>query len=277
MLRSVAVEALAIGVTASVLGLLGGLGFARLIGALFQAAGTGIPTSDLHLTTRTVIVAVAVGIGITMVAAIGPATRATRIPPALALEEGARIEPSRLSRYAPYLSAVVTLGGLLLLLFGLFGSGPATSKLLGMAGGAVLLFIGLALVARYIVRPIAAAIGLPLERSFSVVGQLARENAQRNPGRTALTSAALMVGLGLVVFVAVFAAGLKASLNDSDRPADPGADRDPLRQRIPTGAATRPGDCGAHARGGDDQRCPLRPGRGERKAFEPPLRRPRRR
>ena len=62
---------------------------------------------------------------------------------------------------------------------------------------------------RYIVRPIAAAIGLPLERSFSVVGQLARENAQRNPGRTALTSAALMVGLGLVVFVAVFAAGLR--------------------------------------------------------------------
>ncbi len=215
VLRSVAIEALAIGVLASVLGLLGGLGFARLIGALFQAAGTGIPTSDLHLTTRTVIVALAVGIGITMLAAIGPATRATRIPPALALEEGARIEPSRASRFAPYLSAVVTLGGLLLLLFGLFGSGPATSKLLGMAGGAVLLFIGLALVARYIVRPIAAAIGLPLERSFHVVGQLARENAQRNPGRTALTSAALMVGLGLVVFVAVFAAGLKASLNDS--------------------------------------------------------------
>ena len=181
VLRSVAIEALAIGVLASVLGLLGGLGFARLIGALFQAAGTGIPTSDLHLTTRTVIVALAVGIGITMLAAIGPATRATRIPPALALEEGARIEPSRASRFAPYLSAVVTLGGLPLLLFGLFGSGPATSKLLGMAGGAVLLFIGLALVARYIVRPIAAAIGLPLERSFHVVGQLARENAQRNP------------------------------------------------------------------------------------------------
>jgi putative ABC transport system permease protein len=215
VLSSVGIEALVIGVTASVLGLLGGLGFARLIGALFQAVGTGIPTSDLHLTTRTVIVALAVGIGITMLASIGPATRATRIPPALALAEGARIEPGRLSRFAPYLSAVVTLGGLLALLFGLFGSGPATSKLLGIAGGAVLLFIGLALVARYIVRPIAAAIGLPLERSLGVVGLLASENAQRNPGRTALTSAALMVGLGLVVFVAVFAAGLKSSIDDS--------------------------------------------------------------
>ena len=82
-----------------------------------------------------------------------------------------------------------------------------------MAGGAVLLFIGLALVAKYIVRPVAAAIGLPLERLSAVVGQLARENAQRNPARTALTAAALMVGLGLVVFVAVFTAGLKASID----------------------------------------------------------------
>jgi putative ABC transport system permease protein len=215
VLRSITAEAAVIGVTASALGLLGGLGFARLIGALFQAAGTGIPTSDLHLTARTVVVALAVGIGITLLAAIGPATRAMRVSPALALEEGTRVGPSRLSRFAPFVSAAVTAGGLVLLLFGLFGSGPATGKLLGIAGGAVLLFIGLALVARHIVRPVAAAVGLPLERGFHVVGRLARENAQRNPGRTALTSAALMVGLGLVVFVAVFAAGLKASLDDS--------------------------------------------------------------
>ena len=213
VLRSVAVEALTIGVFASVAGLFGGVLFAKGIGALFKAAGAGIPTENLILATRTVIVALAVGIGITMVAAIGPAVRATRIPPALALEEGARLAPSRASRFAPYIAAVVTLGGLALLVYGLFGSGPAADKLLGMAGGAVLLFIGLALVAKYIVRPIAAAIGLPLERLSSVVGQLARENAQRNPARTALTAAALMVGLGLVVFVAVFTAGLKASID----------------------------------------------------------------
>ena len=213
VLRSVAVEALTIGVLASVAGLFGGLVFAKAIGALFKAAGAGIPTESLTLATRTVIVALAVGVGITMLAAIGPAVRATRIPPALALEEGARLAPSRASRFAPYIAAVVTLGGLALLVYGLFGSGPAADKLLGMAGGAVLLFIGLALIAKYIVRPIAAAIGLPLERLSSVVGQLARENAQRNPARTALTAAALMVGLGLVVFVAVFTAGLKASID----------------------------------------------------------------
>ncbi len=215
VLRSVAVEALTIGVLASVAGLFGGLAFARGIGALFKAAGAGIPTSNLVLETRTIAVALGIGIGITLLAAIGPAVRATRIPPALALEEGARIAPSRASRFAPYLAAVVTLGGLGSLVYGLFGSGPAADKLLAMASGAVLLFVGLALVAKYIVRPVAATIGLPLERLSAVVGQLARENAQRNPARTALTAAALMVGLGLVVFVAVFTAGLKASIDGS--------------------------------------------------------------
>ncbi|MGZ5374916.1 MAG: ABC transporter permease [Solirubrobacterales bacterium] len=215
VLGSVALEALAIGVVASLAGLVGGLGIAKAIGSLFDAAGTPIPTGGLVLKARTIAIALGVGIGVTMVAAVGPALRATRVPPALALQEGARLPPSKLSRFAPYAAAVVTAGGLLLLVLGLFGSGPATSRLLGMAAGAILLFVGLALVAKYVVRPVAGAIGMPLERAFSVVGRLARENAQRNPARTALTAAALMVGLGMVVFVAVFTAGLKASVDDS--------------------------------------------------------------
>jgi putative ABC transport system permease protein len=79
----------------------------------------------------------------------------------------------------------------------------------------VLVFVGIALTARHIVRPVAALAGWPIERAFHTPGRLARENAMRNPGRTATTSSALMVGLGLVVFVAVFAAGMKATVNDS--------------------------------------------------------------
>jgi putative ABC transport system permease protein len=215
VLRLIAVEALAIGVTAALLGLAGGLGIAKLIGSLFEAGGIPIPTGGLVLKPRTIELALGIGIGVTLVAALGPALRATRVAPAIALEEGARLPPPRGSRLAPYAAALITAGGLVLLLIGLFGSGPATSRLLSMAAGAVLLFVGLALVAKYVVRPVAAAIGMPLERLFPVLGQLARENAQRNPARTALTAAALMVGLGMVVFVAVFTAGLKASVSDS--------------------------------------------------------------
>ena len=211
ILAVVALEALLIGVTASLAGLLVGVGFSKLLNALFDAAGFGIPRTGLVLAARTVIAALAVGIGTTLLAALVPAIRATRVAPVVAMAGGAP-EPSTRARRATRIAAgVFLIGGVALTAAGLFGSGTATSKLGAMGAGAVAIFIGVALSARYLVRPLAAVIGWPIERIFRTPGRLARENAERNPGRTAVTSAALMVGLGLVVFVAVFAAGLKSS------------------------------------------------------------------
>jgi putative ABC transport system permease protein len=207
-------EALAVGALASLAGVFAGLGFAAGLGALFDAAGFGIPRSGLTLAPRTLIVSLAVGTGVTLIAALVPAQRAMRVPPVAAM--GGTPPPSaRSRRWAPWLAVAVTLAGVAALLAGLFGSGPATARMGGMAGGAVLIFVGVALAARWFVRPLAAAIGLPIARAFKAPGELARENAMRNPSRTAATSAALMVGLGLVVFVAVFAAGLKATVAGS--------------------------------------------------------------
>jgi putative ABC transport system permease protein len=215
VLRAVAVEALAVGVVASVLGLFAGLGIAALLGALFDAA-LDLPSSGLVLAGRTIAVSLGVGIGVTLLAALVPAVRATRVPPVSALHADALTgaEP-RARRRTPYVAAAVSLLGLVGLLQGLFGGGPAATRLGGLAGGAVLMFVGVALVSRYVVRPVAGAIGRPLAAAFDEPGRLARENAMRNPGRTATTSAALMVGLALVVFVAVFAAGLKTSIAGS--------------------------------------------------------------
>jgi putative ABC transport system permease protein len=218
VLAAVVVEALAIGVLASAAGLLAGLGFAAALGALFDAAGFGIPAAGLTLATRTIVIALAVGILVTLLAAVVPALRATRVPPVAALRDDATTAVSSVAgrrRLAPWAAGGVSVVGLLLLLQGLFGAGPATGRLGALAGGAVLMFVGVALVSRYIIRPIAGVIGWPLERAFDEPGRLARENAMRNPARTATTSAALMVGLGLVVFVAVFAAGLTTSINAS--------------------------------------------------------------
>lgn len=221
---AVAGEALAVGALASLLGIGAGLGFAAGLGALFDAVGFGIPRSGLTLAPRTVIVSLLVGVGVTLLAALVPAQRATRVPPVAALA-GAPPPPSRRARrWAPWLAGAVTLTGVAALLAGLFGSGPATARMGGMAGGAVLVFVGVALSARWFVRPVASAIGLPIERVFKVPGRIARENAMRNPSRTAATSAALMVGLGLVVFVAVFAAGLKSTIGSSMKDLLGGAD-----------------------------------------------------
>jgi putative ABC transport system permease protein len=214
VLGTVVLEALAIGVAASVLGLLGGLGFAVLIGALFDAAGFGIPTADVALAPRTIVVSLGVGILVTLVAAVAPARRATRVSPVAAMRDDPAPATTRSHRRrAPIVAAGVSLLGVAGLVQGLFGSGPAAGRLSALAGGAVLLFVGLALVSRYVVRPVAAFVGWPLERTFEEPGRLARENAMRNPGRTATTAAALMVGLGLVVFVSVFAAGMTASID----------------------------------------------------------------
>jgi putative ABC transport system permease protein len=121
----------------------------------------------------------------------------------------------RRRRLAPVAAAVVALAGLAVLTAGLFSSAAASNRLATMGLGVILLFVGVALSARWFVRPLASAVGWPLERLFSEPGLLARENAMRSPARTATTAAALMVGLGLVVFVAVFADGLKTSITGS--------------------------------------------------------------
>lgn len=148
-------------------------------------------------------------------AALAPARRATRVPPIAALQRGDQEVPSKRRRWAPWVAGLTAVLGVGLLVAGLIASGPAASRLSTMAAGVVLLFVGVALSARWFIRPLAGAIGWPLERLFAEPGLLARENAMRNPGRTATTAAALMVGLGLVVFVAVFANGIKASFDDT--------------------------------------------------------------
>ena len=131
--------------------------------------------------------------------------RATRVAPVAALRDDAGADATPPSRRRQAAVGLVGALGIALLLQGLLGGGAAAARLTAMGAGSLLVFIGVALVARHVVRPLAAIIGWPLERAGHATGELARENATRNPARTAITAAALMVGLGLVVFVAVFA------------------------------------------------------------------------
>jgi putative ABC transport system permease protein len=115
----------------------------------------------------------------------------------------------RFARLAPVFAVLIALAGLLLIVQGFSGSGSVSRRLLGMGVGALLVFVAVAMLARFVVRPVTRMLGWPIEKLAGTTGRLARENAMRNPARTARTAAALMIGLGLVVFVAVFAQGLK--------------------------------------------------------------------
>jgi putative ABC transport system permease protein len=215
VLTSVMLEALTIGIIGSVVGILAGLGFAKAINALFKALGIDLPTTGLVLESRTVIVCLLVGTLVTLAGALAPAVRATRVAPVEALREASAPTRGRLARLTPWLAGLLVLLGAGLVVAGLLAKGGDTStKLLGAAGGAVVLILGIAMISPRFVRPAAKLVAWPVERSTKLVGRLARENSTRHPGRTAVTSAALMIGLALVVFVTVFANGLRASISD---------------------------------------------------------------
>ncbi|HEX6782514.1 MAG TPA: FtsX-like permease family protein [Solirubrobacterales bacterium] len=212
ILTTVMVEAMAIGLLGALLGIGGGFLIAAAINALFELFGIDLPTTGLVLETRTVVVALLVGIVVTLVSSLIPALRSTRVPPIAALHSF-RPAPTRKRRLV-YLALSVLLGvvGLAMVLLGLFGGGGAGARAGLMGGGAVAVVFAVSLFSPRLVPPLAAVAGWPLERLRHLTGRLARENAERNPSRTAVTAAALMIGVTLVAFVTVFAAGIKSTV-----------------------------------------------------------------
>jgi putative ABC transport system permease protein len=210
--RAVLIEAFVIGLIASIVGFVLGVGLAYGLNWLFKQLDLELPTTDMVVAPRTVIVAFVIGILVTVLAALVPAIRATRISPILAVREGAELPRGRFSRFTPYIAIVILVLSLLLLARAMFTEELDTAdRLLSIAFGVLLLFVGVAMISSKLVRPLAAVVGVPGEKLAGVSGFLARRNTLRNPGRTAATAAALMIGLALVTFVAVLSNGFKES------------------------------------------------------------------
>jgi putative ABC transport system permease protein len=308
VLWSVIVEAFVIGLMSALIGLFVGLGLAAGLNALFKALNADLPTQGLVFAPRTVIVSLLIGTVVTLVAGLIPALRATRIPPIAAVREGAELPPGRFARISPYAAGVAIALAVSLLGLSLFKDNLDTApRLISMAGGVLLLFVGVAMVSSRTVRPLAVATNpvakwavvafsvlmypftltywllrsatfdrgarkrwtalaeavaiqvalvvlgalllspvvgymllgvllivdfavvlmwvrnkagwfdpewpaeFPTVRPEGMVNNVAKENSRRNPGRTASTAAALMIGIALVTFVAVLASGMKES------------------------------------------------------------------
>jgi putative ABC transport system permease protein len=215
VLTSVIVESTVIGLAGSIAGLLLGLGLDRGLAALLAATEEGIPDSGAVLATRTVAVSLLTGVLITLVAGLLPALRATRVPPVAAVREGATLPPSRLAPYSRHAAAAAIALGAGVLSFGLFAGGlNATQVLALLALGSLVLFLGVAMISSALVTPIASIVGWPAQRVAGAAGRLARENTVRNPGRTAVTAAALMIFLALVTFVTVLGQGMRNSVTE---------------------------------------------------------------
>lgn len=210
LLAVVVVEGAVTGAVAALAGLFLGLALAKGLVRLFAAFGADLPQAGLVFATRTIVVSLVVGTAVTLVASLRPALRATSVPPIMAVREGSILPPSRFARLGPLAALGVCSAAGALVGYGAFGHGLTVGvRLALLAAGILGLFVGVAMVAPRLVRPLAGVLGLPAASLGGAAGSLARANAMRNPGRTASTAAALMIGLALVTAVAVLAQGLR--------------------------------------------------------------------
>lgn len=208
IIGSVVVEAVAVGLIASVLGLAAGIGVGALLAYLFGKLAGGLALAGLGVPPAAVIGAFAVGLVITVVAALLPGLRAARIPPIAAMQDVAT--PDRPLTKVTVGGAVVTAIGAALLFLGL-GGHAGDNTLATILGGVLFAFIGVALLTPLISRPVVALLGAIF--AWSVPGKLGRLNSGRNPRRTAITAAALMVGIALVTGVTVILDSAKGSIS----------------------------------------------------------------
>jgi putative ABC transport system permease protein len=211
--RSAMGEALVIGGLASVLGIVGGLLVAAGLTALFGLIGADLPDYPTIVSTRTVLAATLVGIGVTVVAAFGPTRKAARVAPIAAIrdggEAGAPRSRTRLLAGGVFVTAGVILGGL-----GLAGTGSTSGTVSLMAIGAIGVFLGVTFASPLLVGPVVTVVGWPLRR-LGVAGKLAGQNARRNSRRTATTAAALMIGLAVVSMALVVGESVKAQFRQT--------------------------------------------------------------
>ena len=206
---SVIGEAGIVGVLASIAGIGAGALLALGMQALFKAIGFGLPTSSLQLLPRTVVISLIVGSVVTLVSAIVPALRASRVAPVTAMTGAALSEQSPM-RGRSLAGAVVGVAGAIAIALGLFTKPSNAAIIVGVGAG--LVFIAVAMLSPLVVSPLARVLGAPLPRVGGMTGQLSQQNAMRNPKRTASTAAALMVGVALVTVIGTVGATVRATL-----------------------------------------------------------------
>ena len=212
--RAVMGEALVVGFFASIIGLFVGLGLAYGVEAFLNGLGAELPDFDKPLSLATILIGMGVGIGVTLLSAWVPARKAGLTSPVTAIS-GHDASATTAGTRSILIGALLTVAGAALTGISLFGGIDSTATLLGMlGGGAALLFVGITLLSPLVAAPISRALGAPIAKIYNRPGVLAKENAARNPKRTATTAAALMIGLSLVSMAFVVGQTLKNDLNE---------------------------------------------------------------
>jgi putative ABC transport system permease protein len=213
VLVSVLTEAVAIGIIAAVIGLAAGVGVAAGLKALMSGLGFGMPAGGIVFTANTMIVSGLAGLAVTLLAAVSPARKAAKVPPVAAMQEVTVGSTGYGSKERVMVGSGILALGVAALLIGLFAQ--VANAILVVGAGALLVFFGVSVLGRTVSLPLSRVIGAPLPRLRGITGGLARNNAMRNPKRTAASASALMIGVALVSFITILASSSTASINST--------------------------------------------------------------
>ncbi len=227
LLRSMLFESVAVGVVAGAIGLVAGVGMSYVLKGLLAAVGLEIPAGATVVSTGTIVTSFVVGVSVTVVSALAPAIKASRVKPIAALRD-VSVDRSAVSVKRTLVGLGVTALGVLSFAAGVTGDGSSALQLLGL--GALTTIMGVFVLGPVIARPVIKVIGWPVSKATGVTGELARENATRSPKRTSATAAALMIGVALVGFITILAASTKASVAAGVEKSLPGRLRGRLRR-----------------------------------------------
>ena len=158
ILSSTVLEALAVGLIASLVGVFAGMGVALVIRALLNAAGTGLPSAGLVLKPRTVILGLGVGTTVTLLSSIFPAIKASSVKPLAALRDVA-VDRGAGSRVRAIVGSLLAAASAVMLVVGLGGQGGTGARNVGIAAG--LSLVAVTFLGPLIAKPVASVLGLP--------------------------------------------------------------------------------------------------------------------
>jgi putative ABC transport system permease protein len=207
VLRSVVVEAGVVGLFAGIVGLGLGMLVAAGLRAVISSFADGLDTTSLQIRPRTIVIGMIVALVVTVAAAVIPAFRASRVPPMAAMRDDFMLPAASLRR-RNIIGAVLMALGVVVLVAGVRGE-----EALPIGLGAVATFVAAAALSPLLSRPMVGGIGRLLPRVWGTTGRIARENAMRNPRRTAATASALMIGIALTTTMSVMASSFTSSAN----------------------------------------------------------------
>ena len=220
--RLVVVEAIVVGLIASLLGVAAGIGLAELLSFGLDKAGLGLPESGSEVRLRTVLWSLIVGVGVTVLSALVPALKASKVSPVAAIR--GQVDVSRRKSLVKRLisGSILSALGAGLIWYGLFGD-PDFNRLYSVGAGVAAMFIGVSVLSPLLVKPFVLVAGYPIRKIARVVGPISSGNTIRSPRRTAATASALMIGISLVTLVGVFAGTIKGTVDtiiEESFPAD---------------------------------------------------------